>query len=227
MFTETVTTYEAKRGVETFNSRYAEMERALWCLSRAAVESLTASQPAQVIDELVWTIKSWWGIQGVRKETKSAAAQALIDLRLDRDLLKPASRLDPNGVKVAVDLVSRFVDGMMRLGVSRREWSLASKTLHWLMPWRVPVYDSFVKKSLCISVNAEHKSAYWSIVRAEFEAAQRLLQESDDWLGDIEPRSPFRALDKYLWWSAGGDADTATVVKDPWRVIRMLGIEAR
>jgi hypothetical protein len=33
----------------------------------------------------------------------------------------------------------------MSLGVPRREYSLASKVLHWLMPWQVPVYDSFVR----------------------------------------------------------------------------------
>lgn len=36
--------------------------------------------------------------------------------------------------------------------VSRREFSLASKVLHWLMPWRIPVYDSFVRGMLGVPV---------------------------------------------------------------------------
>ena len=89
------------------------------------------------------------------------------------------------------------------------------------------MYDSYVKKRLYISVNTEPESAYLKIVRAEFNVSQRFLDDSDDWLGDVEPRSPFRALDKYLWWSGGGDVATAVVVKDPWRVICSLGLELR
>ena len=130
MFTETVTIDDAKKGVKAFNSRYSEMERALWCLSRAAAKDLMNNQDSPTIEELIWTIKSWWGIQGVRKGTKSMATQALLDLRLDANLLVSKSNLDPEGVKIAVELVSDFVGRMMKFGVSRREWSLASKVLH-------------------------------------------------------------------------------------------------
>lgn len=226
MFTDSVTVSDAKRGVETFNSRYAEMELALWCLSRAAADAILARKRSPVIEELVWTIKSWWGIQGVRKETKVSAVVALLELGLDQWELQPTADLDPIAERLAVERVSEFVERMRRCGVPRHEWSLASKVLHWLMPWRIPVYDSFVKKSLGISEDAEPKSAYWEIVRIEYGAIQRLLQESQNWLGDVDPRSPFRALDKYLWWRGGGSADRAAVVNDPWRIVRLLGLRA-
>jgi len=224
MFINGLTVLEVKRGVEAFNSLYAEMERALWCLSRAAADAILAREKSTVIEELVWTTKSWWGIQGVRKETKVSAAAALVEFDWNHRLLEPNPELDPDGERFAVEWVSNFVERMRGRGVYRREWSLASKVLHWLMPWRIPVYDSSVKHSLGISNDADPKEAYWRIVRAEFEVARRLSQEGEQWLGDVEPRSPFRALDKYLWRLGGGSADRAVVVSDPWRVIRSLGL---
>ncbi len=211
--------------VEVFNSRYAEMERALWCLSRAAAGAIQAREPSPVIQEFVWTIKSWWGIQGVRTETKAGAAAGLLQKDWGDVLAQPHAELEPDGEKFAVDTVSEFVAGMTRQGVPRREWSLASKTLHWLMPWRIPVYDSFVKHSLGIGEDADPQEAYRDIVRAEFNVARRLLQESQAWFGDVEPKSPFRALDKYLWRLGGGSADRAVVVNDPWRIVRRLGLK--
>src|SRR4051794_31619784 len=78
-----------------------------------------------------------------------------------------------------INLVSSLVERSRALGVPRREYSLASKTLHWRMPWRVPVYDSFVRLSLGIPQAWDHPDAY-----------QRV--------GELEPRSPLRAFDKCL-----------------------------
>ncbi len=219
------TVAEVTEAVEIFNSRYAEMERVLWCLSRAAADDLLARKRSPVIEEFVWTIKSWWGIQGVRKETKAGAAAALLASEWSPGLLEPTANLEANGEKFAIERVAEFVEEMNNQGVPRREWSLASKVLHWLMPWRIPVYDSFVKHSLAIADDADPDDAYRSIVRAEFRVARRLLQEDRDWLGDVEPRSPFRALDKYLWRLGGGSADRAVVVNDPWRTVRLLGLK--
>jgi hypothetical protein len=44
-------------------------------------------------------------------------------------------------------------------------------------------------------------------------------------MGSIEPVTPFRALDKYLWWLGGGDAGRAALVNDPWEPVRRLGIK--
>jgi hypothetical protein len=221
------TVLEVARGVEVFNARYGEMERALWHLSRAAADDVLDGEGSPVVEELIWVIKSWWGIQGVRRETKTMAAAALRDFHWDQRLFEPSTDLGVSGMQFAVERVADFVKRMTAHGVPRREWSLASKVLHWLMPWRIPVYDSFVKNHLNISESVPPKEAYWRIVQAEFEAAQRLLREDRQWLGSTEPRSPFRALDKYLWWSGGGGADQAVVVKDPWRIVRSLGLKVR
>ena len=104
------------------------------------------------------------------------------------------------------------------------EFSLASKTLHWLMPWRIPVYDSFVRKSVGVRSTWNHQDAYREIVSWQFRVCQELGTDDPGWTGDVPPRSPFRALDKYLWWIGGGNAGTAALVKDPWREVYRLGL---
>ena len=226
MFTDNLTSTDVEQGVEDFNVLYSDMELALWCLSRATADALLERKESPVIGEFIWAIKSWWGIQGVQKETKIIAANSLLRLGWDSRMLGPNSKLEPDDEKFAVERLAYFVNMMRRNGAPRYEWSLASKVLHWLMPWRIPVYDSFVKKSVGISVDANPKEAYEKIVRAEFAACRKLLIEGQDWFGDVEPKAPFRALDKYLWRLGGGSADRAVIVKDPWKIIRSLGLTA-
>jgi hypothetical protein len=45
--------------------------------------------------------------------------------------------------------------------VPRREFSLASKVLHWLLPYRVPAYDSYVCKSLGVRGADDHPERAW------------------------------------------------------------------
>lgn len=220
----TMTVSEVKQAVDAFNARYGEMEKALWCLSRAAASAILERSNLIVVEQLVWTIKSWWGIQGVTHDIKTIAAQALLALKWEPTLFAPCSDVDSQGETFAVERVAGLVHEMRKRGARRYEWSLASKVLHWLMPWRIPVYDGFVKRCLCISEDEDHYRAYQRIVRFEFQAASRLLQQGQDWLGDIEPRAPFRALDKYLWWWGGGNTGQAVIVSDPWRVVRSLGL---
>ncbi len=211
--------------VDAFNARFAEMEKALWCLSRAAANDVLARRSSGVVEEFVWLIKRWWGIQGVPREIRTIAASALRALDWDPRWITSEMDLSPQGEQFAVDRVAGLVAGMLQRGARRREWSLASKVLHWLMPWRIPVYDSFVKRQLGISQDADPEKAYRAIVRAEFEMARQLLREDDRWLGDVEPRSPFRALDKYIWWSGGGNTGHAVVARDPWETLRRLGLK--
>ncbi len=88
---------EIRAAVEAFNERYGDMEKVLWHLSREAACALLARRRSLAIEVLVWTIRSWWGVQGVRKETKAIAADTL--LQLDR---KP----DYFGRTVALDAES-------------------------------------------------------------------------------------------------------------------------
>lgn len=110
---------------------------------------------SKLVEELVCTIKSRWGIQGVRTETKVSAAIVLADSDENHWLLEPNTELEPDGERFAVEWVSNFVESMKARGGHRREWSLASEVLHWLMPWRIPVYDSSLKHSLGTSNSSQ------------------------------------------------------------------------
>lgn len=62
----------------------------------------------------------------------------------------------PGSVRARSEIVSRSTS----LGVLRCEYLLASEVLHWLVPWRVPVYDSFVRKTLAVPASWDHLEAY-------------------------------------------------------------------
>jgi hypothetical protein len=213
-------------GVQRFNAVYAEMERALWSLSRAARADVLRRQTSPVVEELIWTIKSWWGVQGVRAETKRLMAQALTAQTWSEEFFQDALDLTPEDESFACDRVSALVSATLQLGAKRHEFSLASKVLHWLMPWKVPVFDSFVRQTAGVKTTLGHLDAYRQIVRWEFDTARQFLLEGTEWIGDVPPASPFRALDKYMWWIGGGDSGRAMVVRDPWRVVRRLGLES-
>ena len=219
--------HKLAEAVRTFNDRYGEMERALWCLSnhsRAAL--LKHDDEAPALGELVWTIRKWWAVQGVRLETKSAMAKALVNLEeWSPELFQPVDLPPADAEEYAVNLVEKLVQKSQAMGVARREYSLASKVLHWLLPWRIPVYDSFVRSSLGVPENSDHpEKAYARVADELFRAARNITTVNPEWMGSLEPRSPLRALDKYFWSAGGGDADTAVVVTNPWRRVDELGL---
>lgn len=210
--------------MEAFNSIYGEMDKALWCISRAARDCLLQKRDSPVIGALVWTIRSWWGVQGVRRETAGIAAQALLAEEWTDEFFQPNLASGVEAERFASSRVPRLVNGMVARGAGRQEFSLASKTLHWLMPWRVPVYDSFVRKSIGVPTTWGHEDAYRLIVRSQLHAAEALMSGPPTWAGDVEPTSPLRALDKYHWWVGGGRTSQAAVVKDPWSIVYRLGL---
>lgn len=210
--------------VQEFNRRYGEMERVLWCLSHHARDFLLRQEAAPVIEELVWTIKSWWGVQGVRSDTKVAMSRALASFDWSSTDFEPVDWSAPAARVEAAARVAKLVFTTQSMGVNRREYSLASKVLHWLMPWRVPVYDSFVRHSLGVPDSWDHPEAYQRIVRELFDAAETTTAKNPGWVGELEPRSALRAFDKSLWWFGGGDAATAAEVRSPWRVVDRLGL---
>ncbi len=213
---------DVRVAVEAFNQKFRDMEKVLWHLSREAASALLARTRSPAIEVLVWTIRSWWGIQGVTKELKVIAADTLLQFDWEPDYFERTVTLDAESERWAVNRVVDFIDCMMAREVPRREWSLASKVLHWLMPWRVPAYSGFVRRAVGISSTADPRDAYWMIVKSEYYLARQLMTQEEEWLGDIEPKSPFRALDKYLWWVGGGSTSPAVVVKNPWRVLDSL-----
>jgi hypothetical protein len=127
--------------------------------------------------------------------------------------------------KFATESVSRLTNRMVELGARRKEFSLASKILHWLAPARVPVYDSYVRQLLGIPGFYKPEEAYEKLVEWEFSAARKMIDFDPIWIGNTGPRSALHALDKYLWWKGGGAEGNAVVVKDPWEVIRRLKVD--
>jgi hypothetical protein len=91
------------------------------------------------------------------------------------------------------------------------------------MPWRVPVYDSFVRSALDIQTGWDHPQAYRKIAEEVFALACTMTG-TPAWIGSLEPRSPLRALDKLARSLGGGSTGVATQVHDPWQVLRRLGL---
>jgi hypothetical protein len=218
-------TTEIAEAVVAFNARYHDMEEALWCVSKSVRPALITGQATEGLETLVWTVKSWWGVQGVTTETKGLAARALAEMDWEDAMFAEEFVVTSDSVKFALDRVWTLTTKMMDLGVKRQEFSLASKVMHWLMPWTVSPYDSFVRKSHGILERTYPRDAYREILAWQLKASERLLLGGDSWIGDVNPRSPLRALDKYLWWRGGGDAGTAAQVRDPWKICWRLGLE--
>jgi hypothetical protein len=125
----------------------------------------------------------------------------------------------------AEEVVGALVGRTKALGAPRREYSLASKVLRWLMPWRVPVFDAFVRAEVRVPSSWDAPAVYRRVVDAVFATARDFADEAWSWVGPSEPRSLLHALDKWLWWSGGGRAGRAVVVRDPRRVLRRLGLD--
>jgi hypothetical protein len=218
---------EAQRteAVSQFNARFGEMERALWCLSVNSRVALLDGQDLRVVETLVWTVKSWWGVQGVRTDTRALMAGALLNaVAWTPALLADTSPIGPGGEDFACECVFALVSQSRAAGVTRREFSLASKVLHWLLPYRVPAYDAYVCQSLGIRGAADHPERSYREVAREILGAAGAIADGESWLGAVEPRSPVRALDKCLWWLGGGSAGGAVLDRDPWRVTKSLGL---
>jgi hypothetical protein len=220
-----LTEAQAAEAVAAFNQLYGEMEKALWCISLNCRRPLVEESPNQIVEGLVWTIKSWWGVQGVRKEIRTQMARALGTMEWSDELFRERAGDQDQPIEFACELVDQLVLRTMRHGGIRREYSLASKVLHWLLPWRVPIYDSFVRKSLGIPANLDHPQAYRLIVQKQFAMTQRLSMWGDAWRGAVPPLSDLRAIDKCLWWIGGGNSEGAVLARNPWSVVFKLDVD--
>ena len=63
-------------------------------------------------------------------------------------------------------------------------------------------------------------------VTTEIFTITRAITRGAAWIGSLEPVSPLRALDKLTWSLDGGSTSAAAEVRDPWQVIRRLGIRS-
>ena len=125
------------------------------------------------------------------------------------DQFEAAPEYTPDGARCACERVADLVSCSMALGVARREYSLASKVLHWLMPWQVPVYDSFVRVAVAFPASWDHPEAYRKVTAEVFAMADVVAGDAP-WIGSFEPRSPLRALDKLAYFRAW-ETSSATI----------------
>jgi hypothetical protein len=222
MLSTSVNAVDVVQVVQAFDRKFREMECVLWRLSRECRAELLGDGSSLYLEELVCLVADWMAIQGYHPLIKSIGARALKSLPWTAGSFDPTSEYSVDGERAAREQVRRLVERMMDEGAGRREYSLASKVLHWLTPWRVPVYDKFMR--VAIGITGEGESAYYEVVGWEYSVLRRLLRESTDWIGDAVPLSPLRALDKYLWWKGGGSSSRAKIVNDPWAAVRHIGL---
>ena len=215
---------ERAAAVSAFDARFGEMEQVLWSLSVHSLPALLAGESSPALEALVWTVKSWWGVQGVRSENKGPDGRGTGRVGdLDAGSVRPCAEYGPDRAAFACEQVAGVVGRSMLLGVPRREYSLASKVLHWLMPWRVPVYDSFVRSALGVPTSWDHPEAYRKVSGRDLRPGPR--DDGGRCLDRLlQPASPLRTLDKLTWWLGGGSTGTAAQVSDPWQVISKLGL---
>lgn len=215
---------DAERGaaVTAFDQRYGEMERVLSCLSRNSRERLIAGEESPVVEALVRKIKEWWGIRG--PDSSAEISQALMQMEWSPALFDTAPAAE-SAADEAYDRVAELIERSRALGAPRREVSWSSKVLHWLLPWRIPVFDKFVRDSLGMAEPEDPLAAYRIVAHEVFVAVHGTAGADPAWLGSLEPRSPLRGIDKCLWWLGGGHKGSAYVDPDPWRVVRELGLD--
>jgi hypothetical protein len=130
-----------------------------------------------------------------------------------------------SGADEAYDRVFTLVQRSRVLGAPEREFSWSSKVLHWLLPWRIPIFDQYVRDFVGIPESWDLPKAYHGVAKEAFVAVHATEASDTAWLGSLEPRAPLRAIDKCLWWLGGGNKGTAYIDPDPWRVVRELGLD--
>ncbi len=215
---------EVAEAIREFNGAFGCLEPPAWRFSQECRKHLLHGTGMDVIANFVWFIKTQMMVQFVTSDTKMIAAEALASMKWTAEDFHATSEFSNERKVAAHQKWLEYISAMDSRGCKRNEWSLASKVLHWLMPRSMPPYDSFVRKILEIPSNSTPERAFHKILDWEYDLARRLSDSSHDWLGDVDPRAPFREIDKYLWWKGGGSASGAVVPNDPWAPLKRLGI---
>ena len=195
---------DVQEAVAAYDRDFGHVDADFWTRSRGLRECLLSNQCTPELERFVWDIKCQWGIQGVRCETGPIAAEVLANLDWDASWFDLESAYANDDELFARNLLPRYVRAMKAAGVPRREYSYGSKILHWLMPARMPLYDSAIRAQLGVRQAASPQEAFREIVSWEFAAARELNQTGREWMGSSKPATALRALDKYLWWEGGG-----------------------
>jgi hypothetical protein len=215
--------------VGAFDAKYRDQCQVLWCLSKHCRPALLAGKSSPVLEKLISTVRIWWRVRGAPAATDPYMAAAITEaIGWSPDVFRPTSAFGSEAVDFAIELVDKVVASTKELsGSSRREYSWTSKTVHWLLPWRVPAFDKNVRNYLGVPKGWQDlERAYGEVARRIFALAREEPPEPV-WAGPLEPCTPLRALDKWLWWDGSGkdSHDHDYVDPDPWRVARELSLE--
>lgn len=188
------------KAVEAYNRSFGKQDVELWVLSLEAIRLRHDPSSLGLLEDFVWAVKKWGRIQGTWGSDRTAMAHALLDLGLPQSA--DDHTLGDTEEEIAVELVKRLVSLSQSRGVRYRHYSWSSKILHWMFPDRIPVYDSFVRRY--IHESGEGEAAYRTIVTWEYAAARSLTPFRERIVGQVQPATLFRAIDKFVWWTAGG-----------------------
>jgi hypothetical protein len=220
---------ERTKAIHAYDEHWGELDRLLWCLSQNCREALLNGERAPVIDKFIWVVVHHWNVRGVKGEEEATFADALVGLGWSSDQFQVPPRVADDAEEYAFHLVTTLVDRSYELGLRRREYSLASKVLHWLMPWQIPAYDSYVRKSFRIGEpedSQRNRDTYRLITRRIFADIRDVAAEDPGWLGLVEPKTLVRGFDKYHWWRGGGSENNEKV-RVPWSIVSDLGLDCR
>lgn len=186
--------------VDRYNADYSWLEKEIWKISLDTKRVLLQLSPNDVLSDSVrlfaWHVAKWGNIWYY--DMFPAAAQALWNLRTKISVFSGKDFKSANPEDVCY-LCSELVGSMCKNGIRSRQWSWASKMLHWLMPDCFPIYDKVVLNGL--DIESERETAYREIIGWEYECAKHLESELNSAVGDVEPRKLLRAIDKYIWYS--------------------------
>jgi hypothetical protein len=214
---------ERAAAVVAYDKRFGKMDGAMWCLSRHSRPALLAGKPSPVLQALVSKIRRSWGLRW-RPDSSAQIAAALCQMPWTPEVFDPAA-ITASGAAEAYDRVRALVDGTRALGVRDREYSWSSKVLHWLLPWRIPVFDQYVRQLAGVSGSKDLPAQYRGVSQKVFAQAQATDASDPMLLASLQPQSPLRVIDKCWWWLGGGNTGTAWVDPDPWRDVRNLGLD--
>ena len=195
---EIPSTESLRVAVAEYNQQYGEKDRFLWALATQTHQILQSDKSEEVVETFIWTIKRWWGLQGVFFQDRSAMVKAVIALKTS-DINNKTEDFSNSLIDVQVGLVTDLVSLSKKNGALKGHFSWASKILHWLYPNKVPVYDAIARKSIA-PLKREGADAYREITKWEFDVSKLLGSQREEFIGNVGPYTMLRVLDKYVWW---------------------------
>jgi hypothetical protein len=215
---------EAERvaAVAAFDKRHGETERVFSLLAELSRPVLLAGEQSLYVETLVRTVRHEWGLGQRPASGTKAISAALMQMDWSPAMFDTAPSSAESGAADAYQRVRTLVELTRRQGARDREYSWCSKVLHWLTPLRIPVFDQYVRELIGIPESRDLPQQYLGVAQKVFVEAEATRVDDPALTASIEPRVPLRVIDKWLWWLGGGDAKTAYVNPDPWRIVREL-----